>query len=142
MRVLLLLAACSAAQVEVSVIGAAPQAIDTTQPDANLTIRVHYLDHDGDLGNGSAEIQDCRAASLLTRLPLPAIATDQAIKDGVAIEGELDLVVAGITQVKPDPKAVCNGGTPRADQAVFCVTLIDHGGHRSAPSCTQAIAIQ
>jgi hypothetical protein len=139
---LLLLAGCTAAQVEVSVLGASPQAIDTTQPDADLTIRVHYRDPDGDLGNGSAEIQDCRAASLVTKLALPAIATDQAVKDGVAIEGELDLVVAGVTRVTPDTRAVCNGQVPAADRAVFCVTLIDHSGHRSAPACTQAISIQ
>jgi hypothetical protein len=141
MRILLLLFACSAPYVDVSIVGASPQSIDTTQPDADLTIRVHYKDPDGDLGNGSAEIQDCRAAALVTKLALPAIATDQAVKDGVSIEGELDLVVAGITQVTPDTKAVC-GQVPAADHAIFCVTLIDHAGHRSSPACTQAIAIQ
>jgi len=140
MRLILFFLACSAPSVEVSVIGASPQAIDSMQPD--LTIRVHYKDPDGDLGNGSAEIQDCRAAALLTKLDLPAIASDQAVKDGVAIEGELDLVVSGITQVTPDTRPVCGGQAPAADHAVFCVTLVDHGGHRSAPACTQAIGIQ
>jgi hypothetical protein len=134
MRFLLLLAACSA-PLEVSV-------LDAKLMDGDVTIRVHYRDADGDLGGGSAEIQDCRAQALLTRLTLPTIASDAAVKQGVTIEGELDLVVTGVSVVTPDAKAVCGGSAPAKDQAVFCVTLVDHGGHRSAPSCTQSIAIQ
>ena len=92
------------------------------------------------LGNGNAEIQDCRGAALVTRLPLPAIASDEAVREGVAIEGELDLVVSGVTRIS-DVKAVCGGAAQATDRAVFCVTLIDHGGHRSAPACTSALAI-
>jgi hypothetical protein len=109
-----------------------------------LTIRVQYRDADGDLGGGVAEVQDCRAESLLTRLPLPPIASQEAVQKGVSIEGELELLVSHVSLVDPESPlpAICVGqDAPRRNQTAFCVILVDSAGNRSAIGCTGSLVI-
>jgi hypothetical protein len=109
-----------------------------------LTIRVSYRDADGDLGGGTAEVHDCRAESLVTRLPLPPIASEEAVQRGVTIEGELDLVVPNVALVDPEPPlpTACVGQSPpRRNQTPFCVILGDTAGNRTAIGCTGALVL-
>lgn len=130
------------------VLTAAPTMLDPDDDMADdLTIDVHYTDGDADLGGGSAEVIDCRADKLITTLLLPPIASEQAIADGVPIEGDLTLLVADIGRVDPDsavPAACAELGVtaaPSADSVVFCVVLVDAAGHRGGGDCTDSIAI-
>src|SRR4051794_3137597 len=89
----LIVCGCGASELSASVTKAALE-------DRDLTLGVHYRDGDGNLGGGEAEVQDCRGAELVTKLALPRIASDEAVKAGVAIEGELDLHVYAIGDVE------------------------------------------
>lgn len=143
------LAACSDAAPEPSatVLEAMP---DTLHPgdDArnDLSIRLSYTDGDGDLGHGVARVHDCRAGGLVTEKALPAIASDDAVRDGVPITGELTLLVNDIGPVTPEaaaPPACAALGVaaPTAAEAIFCVVLVDAAGHEGDGDCTAAIAI-
>src|SRR5687767_4538402 len=75
-----------------AVVRASPGELDPADDAADdLTITIDYRDGDGDLGGGAAAITDCRAGDLAIELPLPPIASDQAVADGVPIEGTIDL---------------------------------------------------
>lgn len=136
-----LLCGCSADPAPVvEVLGASPSALTLGRDDANdLAIRVHYEDADGDLGGGVAEIHDCRARALVTTLPIPALATPEAVDEGVTIAGELSLRVGDVGAVSPGTSSVCQGlGAP---VTAFCVILEDAAGNRSEGDCTGAIPI-
>jgi len=144
-----LVAACGGgdATPTVSVEMAAPEALtpaDDTLDD--LTITVHYEDGDGDLGGGTAEIQDCRADSLLTSLMLPQIAPDDVVDDNIAITGTLDLHVNDVgaftTAALPATCSDLGVAALEPNQTVFCVTLVDVAGHRGDGDCTAVIGLQ
>lgn len=114
----------------------------------DLTILVAYVDGDADLGGGIAEIHDCRAETLVTRLAIPPIASEEAIAAGVPIEGELELRLTDVAAIAPDatPPAACAAlgvrGAPSATSATFCVVLVDAAGHRGEGDCTPEVAIE
>ena len=142
-------AACSDADPEptATVLAAAPESLypgDDTRND--LTITIAYADGDGDLGRGTAAVHDCRADGIVTTLLLPAIASDDAVAEGVAISGELDLRVNDIGAVAPAaaaPPACAELGiaAPTAGQAIFCVTLTDAGGVTGPGDCTAPVTL-
>jgi hypothetical protein len=131
----------------VEVLSATPLEIDPARDEADdLTLRVAYADPDGDLGRGVAEVHDCRAEGLLTRLELPGIASNEAVDEGVAIEGELTLVVAdiGAAEAAPDPPEICRElgvGAPQGSAQAFCVVLVDEAGNTGAGDCTEPIQV-
>lgn len=131
----------------VEVLDVAPQMLDPSD-DAldDLTIRVAYTDGDGDLGEGVAEVHDCRADGVVVVLEIPPIASELAVGEGVPIEGELELVVADVGDIAADdvPSPVCTTAglaVPAAGEVAFCVTLTDAADHTSEPSCTAPIAL-
>ncbi len=129
------------------VISSTPESLDTASDNTDdVTIRVAYTDGDGDLGSGFADVTDCRAG-VLTRIPIPPLATQEAIDQGVPIEGELDLLVADVGLVEPvaTPPQVCADlgiGVLPADQVVFCVVLVDAGGKSGPGDCTDPLTIE
>lgn len=131
----------------VAVLEATPDAIDT-EDDLNDDVRivVEYHDADGDLGEGFAEVHDCRAAELVTYLDIPPIASDEAVAAGVPIQGTLELQVndIGTVPANSDASSTCGQlgvGAQSADSAVFCVILVDAAGHEGVGDCTQVIAV-
>jgi hypothetical protein len=132
----------------VAILEANPDTIDPTNDFRDdLTIRVEYYDADADLGEGVAEVHDCRAEGLVTRLELPAIASDEALAEGVPILGELELVVSDIGDVDLDSTApaACADleiSAPTAGEAVFCVVLIDAAENVGPGDCTSAVVIE
>jgi hypothetical protein len=143
------LVACSdpAPEPSASVVSAAPDTIylgDDTRND--LSIVVAYEDGDGDLGRGVARVHDCRAADVVTEIMLPSIATDEAVEEGVAITGELELRVndvGDVTLATSAPTACADLGAPApvAGSAVFCVVLVDAAGNEGPGDCTAALAL-
>jgi hypothetical protein len=146
---LLAVAACTDAATEPSatVLSAAPGSLylgDDTRND--LTITIEYADGDGDLGRGVAHVHDCRADGVVVELVLPAIASDEAVQEGVAITGELDLLVNDIGIVAPAaaaPAACADLGAPAptAGEVVFCVILTDSGGSTGPGDCTAPVTL-
>jgi hypothetical protein len=147
--ILAALAACTDTPGEptATVLSAAPESLypgDDTRND--LTITISYTDGDGDLGRGTASIHDCRADGIVTTLMLPSIASDEAVAEGVAITGELALLVNDIGAVTPAaaaPAACSELGiaAPTAGQAIFCVTLTDAGGITGPGDCTAPVTL-
>ena len=143
------LIACSDAAPEPSatVISAAPDTLylgDDTRND--LSIVIEYADGDGDLGRGVARVNDCRATDVVTEIILPSIATDEAVEEGVAITGELELRVndvGAVTLAASAPTVCADLGAPApvAGEAVFCVVLVDTAGHEGPGDCTSALAL-
>jgi hypothetical protein len=134
---------------EVSVLGVSPDALDASDDASNdLTIRVHYDDPNAELGGGVAKVIDCRAEGLVSELRLPSIASPAAVKAGVPIEGELDLLVADVLAepAAHTPAAACADlgvGAPEASGAqAFCVVLVDAKGVASEGACTKAILVR
>lgn len=129
------------------VLSASPMELDPALDDADdLTLRVAYTDANGDLGGGVAEVHDCRIEGLVTRLVLPAIASEQAVSDGVFIEGELTLVIpdVGAVAASAEPAAVCRDlgvGAPSGDAQSLCVVFIDAAGIAGPGDCTDPIRI-
>jgi hypothetical protein len=146
--VLLLLAGACASDdpaPTVTVVSATPDALD---PANDLTddvrILVEYDDADGDLGEGIAEVHDCRGESLLTMLEIPAIAGDGML--GSRITGSLDLFVndvgAGTASALPAVCAELGIGPLAAGETVFCVVLVDAKGHAGPGDCTTPITLE
>jgi hypothetical protein len=109
-------------------------------------VRVAYTDPDGDLGGGVAVLHECRAEGLVFELALPSIASQEAVDEGVSIEGELALVVAdvGAAEARPEPPAACRElgvGAPRGGAQALCVVLVDAAGYASEGDCTGAIRV-
>ena len=120
----------SAAVVEV-----APETLDPGRDDADdLTLTVDYIDGDADLGGGIARVHDCRADGVVVDLAIPLIASEEAVDEGVPIEGRLLLHVSDIGWIEPEasPAPACADLGVEAidpDQAVFCVVLVDAASH-------------
>ncbi|MEZ4295232.1 MAG: hypothetical protein R3B70_09675 [Polyangiaceae bacterium] len=143
-----LLAACTGAEAPtVEILGAAPQelvASDDGSDDLTLTLR--YADADGDLGQGTATVIDCRAPGLVTIVDLPRIANDEAVKQGVSIAGELALVLSDVGHVPVSgdlpPDCVDLGADAGSDSArPFCVFLTDAAGHESEGACSALVTV-
>ncbi|MFN0251034.1 MAG: hypothetical protein ACKV2T_29435 [Kofleriaceae bacterium] len=126
---------------------ATPESL-TTDDDRldDLTITVDYLDADGDLGGGAAEVHDCRNDKLVTILDIPAIAPDSVVDGDAGVRGSLDLHVndVGATSSSVLPAACAELGIDEmgATEAVFCVILVDAAGHAGPGDCTSPIAIE
>ena len=141
----LVLLGCSDPDVapSVTVTAATPEALspdDDTLDDLTITLR--YDDGDGDLGEGIAQVHDCRADGLVTELAIPAIARTT----GDHITGTLELHVNDVGAVTasalPDVCADLGVAELADDEAVFCVILIDAAGHSGRGDCTTAILLQ
>lgn len=102
----------------------------------DLELQVHYTDADGDLGEGAVETYDC-GGGVAQRTILPAIASPEAVDEGVQIEGDLRVVVADVGPVAAGPVPEACGG----DGSAFCVVLVDAAGNESEPSCVSGIVI-
>ena len=122
---------------------------DTLRPDDDrlddLTITVDYVDADGDLGEGTAEVHDCRGEGLVTSLPLPAIADDAIVDEMTRIAGSLVLHVNDVGAVAEAAlPATCEelgAPAPAPDATVFCVVLVDAAGNRGSGDCTPTITL-
>lgn len=132
----------------VDIVSVSPEALDPAD-DAkdDLTFVLAYSDGDGDLGGGVVRVFDCRREGLVTDLPIPTIANEEAVRLGVSIEGELSVVLADVGVVTPGdaPSAACADlGAPAsgAGAQAFCVVLIDIDGHESEGACTGPIAVE
>lgn len=143
---LLVLVACGGPSdtPSVTVKAATPEEL-VTSDDAldDVTITVDYDDGDGDLGTGIAEVHDCRADAIVTELPIPAIAPADRVGD--PISGTLELYVndVGLIAIGAQPTVCSEQGVPEltANQAVFCVVLVDAKGHRGDPDCTGTLTL-
>lgn len=143
------LAACTdtATEPSATVLSAAPESLypgDDTRND--LTITISYTDGDGDLGRGTAAIHDCRADAIVTTLMLPSIASDEAVAEGVAISGELSLLlndVGAVTPASAAPAACASLGiaAPVPGQAIFCIILTDASGTSGPGDCTAPVTL-
>jgi hypothetical protein len=110
----------------------------------DLTITVRYDDGDGDLGDGVAEIHDCRADGLVTELAIPAIAPGGVV--GERITGTLELHANDVGAIEstalPEVCEELGVAELASAETVFCVVLIDAAGHRGDGDCTVPIAIE
>jgi hypothetical protein len=138
---------CAGPAPTVEILGASPEALAASD-DArdDLTITVRYSDADGDLGQGTARVTDCGAGGLTTLIPIPRIAAEEAVVGGLAIVGEMALVVADIGMAPPAntvPPACAELGVESADGGgrIFCVSLTDTAGHESEGACTRPITV-
>ena len=130
----------------VTVVSASPDQLYTENDlKDDIRILVEYEDADGDLGDGIAQVHDCRSDTLVTELMIPAIAPDDVVKDGTHIKGSLDLYVndvgAGAASTMP---SVCDDLGVKAlgtDETVFCVVLVDAAQHEGAGDCTPTIKL-
>jgi hypothetical protein len=130
-----------------AILEVAPESLDPALDDADdLTIRLEYDDGDADLGGGTAAVHDCRADGLVVELLIPPVASDEAVEEGVPIEGELELIVNDVGWVDPaaQPPAECadlGAPDPSEGEAVFCVVLTDAAGHAGDGDCSPPVAI-
>jgi hypothetical protein len=142
---LVLLAACSDdVAPSASVTAATPDQLTPSNDELDdLTITIAYDDGDGDLGGGIAEVHDCRAAGLVTELPIPDIAPPDVV--GKRIEGTLSLLLTDIGAIAPDAAPeLCHelGVDPLGpSEAVFCVILVDAAQHAGGGDCTEPVTL-
>jgi len=128
----------------VTVVSATPDEL-TPDDDAldDVRILVEYADADGDLGEGIAEIHDCRGAELITMLPIPAIAPADIVGD--PISGSMDLYVndvgAATAATMPATCSDLGVGALGASETVFCVVLVDAAMHAGPGDCTPKISL-
>lgn len=138
---------CADPAPTVEILAASPDVLSASADDKDdLTLTLRYADPDGDLGEGTARITDCRAEGLVTVLPLPRIAAEDAVERGVAIEGELTLVVADIGAFPASeevPAACAELGVPPPEGGAqrFCVALTDAAGNAGEGACTGAVRV-
>ena len=130
------------------ILEAGPASLDPADDLADdLELVVAYRDADGDLGGGTAEVHDCRAAGYVTPLAIPPIASAEGVEAGIAIEGMLRLIVADVGAVAADdepPPACAELGVPPGDgeSAIFCVRLTDAAGNLGPGDCSDPVAIE
>lgn len=142
-----LLAGCGGSDIpEVEVLGVSPDSIDVSLDEANdVTLQLRYADGDGDLGGGIARVIDCRGSDVVVELALPPIANGDAVGEGVAIEGELALLVNDVIALEPDASSGCadlpNVALPADGEVSFCVELVDGAGNTSEPDCSAVISL-
>jgi hypothetical protein len=139
---------CSDAEVAPSavIVEVTPETLDPALDDADdLTLRVEYADGDADLGGGVAAVHDCRADDLVVELAIPPLASDEALDEGVPIEGVLELIVNDVGWVEagalPDACADLDAPSPGDGEAIFCVVLTDAAGNSGAGDCSGPIEI-
>ena len=130
----------------VTVVSASPDQLYTENDlKDDIRILVEYEDADGDLGDGIAQVHDCRSETLVTALPIPAIAPDGVVKDGSHIKGSLDLYVndvgAGAASTMPSVCSDLGVGALGTDETVFCIVLVDAAAHEGAGDCTPTIKL-
>ncbi|HKE20023.1 MAG TPA: hypothetical protein VKB80_34350 [Kofleriaceae bacterium] len=141
--------ACGGAETapSASIVEVTPDSLDPARDEADdLTIRLEYADGDADLGGGVAAVHDCRADGVVVELAIPPLASEQAIDDGVPIEGVLELIVNDVGWIEPDeqaPSGCAELGAPDPSdgEAVFCVVLSDAAGHAGDGDCSPPVAI-
>jgi hypothetical protein len=129
------------------VLSAAPETLylgDDTRNDLSGVIA--YAVGDGVLGRGVARVHDCGAADGVTQIMVPSVVADGAVEEGVAITGELELLVndvGAVTLATSAPAACAELGVaaPVAGEAVFCVILVDAAGHEGPGDCTAPLAL-
>ncbi len=135
-------ASCATSEPFAEIVSATPESL-VTSDDArdDLTLRVRYSDPDGDLGGGLLRVHDCRAATLVTELDVPPIASEPGVDAGIVMEGELTVVLSDVGAVAvPTRSSVCrSAGAP---PGAFCVVLVDASGNESEPACTGALAVE
>jgi hypothetical protein len=144
-----LLSGCGDTEVapSASILEVAPDSLDPARDSADdLTLRVEYADGDADLGGGVAAVQDCRADGVVVELAIPPVASDEAVDEGVPIEGVLELIVNDVGWIEPDgsaPPGCAELGAPAPSdgEAVFCVVLRDAAGHAGDGDCSPPVAI-
>ena len=129
---------------QVEILEATPASIVTSVDSANdVTLRVRYFDENADIGEGLAEIHDCRVDGLVTTLALPPIANEEAVVEDVTIEGELSLLVSDISDVSGPPGCAAFGAPPpAAGKLSLCVVLVDLAQNRSAADCSPTLRIE
>jgi hypothetical protein len=125
------------------VLSSSPDALTPTDDLADdVRILVEYEDADGDLGEGMAQVHDCRSEALLTVLPIPAIAPSDVV--GEPIRGSLSLYVNDVGTARASAlPAVCDelDVSLGANETVFCVVLVDAKEHTGPGDCTKPIAL-
>lgn len=132
----------------VSISSASPESLDPSLDNRDdLTILVEYMDGDGDLGDGVAQVHDCRANDLVILYDIPPIASEDAVDEGVPIQGDLELIVNDVGEIalsRNAPEVCADLGVedPVEGEVTFCVVLIDAAGNIGAGDCTQPIAIE
>jgi hypothetical protein len=129
----------------------APSAtIDSVTPDRlipsddsldDLTITLRYDDSDGDLGGGVADVYDCRTDGVMIELAIPPIAADKDLHITGTLELHVNDIGALATGVLPQPCADLGVKPLAANDAVFCVVLVDAAGHRGGGDCTKPIEL-
>ena len=130
-----------------SILEVAPDSLDPARDGADdLTLRVEYADGDADLGGGVAAVHDCRADGVVVELAIPPVASDEAVDQGVPIEGVLELIVNDVGWIEPDAEAPpecadLGAPDPSDGEAVFCVVLSDAAGHTGRGDCSPPVAI-
>jgi hypothetical protein len=138
-------AGCGDPVPEVEILEVTPTVVDPAADAGNdVRLRLRYADGDGDLGSGVAEVTDCRRAGLVTEVALPAIASDEAVAEGVSIDGELVVAVADVLAVESATGDGCTAfgaAAPGAGQASFCVVLVDTSDNRSEADCSDPIQL-
>jgi len=147
---LLLAAACGGGQdsaPSARIVEVTPESLDPARDDADdLTMQIEYADGDADLGGGVAAIHDCRADGVVVELAIPPVASEQAVDDGVPIEGVMQLIVNDVGWIEPDaeaPPACADLGAPApaSGEAVFCVVLTDAAGHAGDGDCSDPVEV-
>jgi hypothetical protein len=148
MRILLLglLVACGGASENpnVTVKSATPDELVVSDDLLDdVTITVDYDDGDGDLGEGIAEVHDCRADGIITPLVIPAIASDGRVGDHITGTLELHVNDVGMIAIGTQPALCADHGVAslEANQTVFCVVLKDVKGHSGDTDCTGVITL-
>ena len=127
----------------VEIVSASPEALNPADDLADdLRIVATYEDGDGDLGEGTARVHDCRADGLVTELEIPAIPGPDMI--GSKITGSLELAindVGALTAAALPTTCADLGVTLEAGATVFCVELVDAAGNVGPGDCTKPITI-
>jgi hypothetical protein len=123
-----------------------PQLLDPDRDDADdLTLVVAYEDGDGDLGGGAARVHDCRGEGLTIELAIPPIASQEAVDQGVAISGELALIINDVGALaEVTSNSVCSGlgvAALAGNQVAFCVELVDMAGNTGPGACSAMVAL-
>lgn len=130
----------------VHVLSATPDQIDPADDlHDDVRIQIEYEDADGDLGEGVAEVHDCRDETLTTMLPIPAIAPADVISDGAKITGSMDLYLTdvGAATAAALPAVCADLGVKAlgANETRFCVVLVDQKEHAGPGDCTVTITL-
>jgi hypothetical protein len=131
---------------EVSIVAQAPSSLVLgVDEEDDVSLRLGYEDGDGDLGGGVVHIYDCREEGASIALPIPEVASPEAVEDRTPISGELLALVPDIATASSDaePAALCQeqGVSVAAGELVMCVTLEDAAAQQSVPTCSAPFSL-